>query len=179
MELQLTGQGVEILPTVRSYIEKKFDKLDRHFPNIVKVIVELNEQKTKSQGKRFRAQVTLHSNGTLLRAEEQAENILVAIDRVVPVIDRQIERYKGRVYKKGKNGPSIRTMNSEQEETFIPKLVRTKRFVITPMSVDDAIDQMELLGHDFFLFRNIATKEINLLYKREDGNYSIIEAQID
>jgi putative sigma-54 modulation protein len=175
MELQLTAQGIEILPTVRSYVEKKFGKLDRHFPNINGVAVELSEQNTKSQGQRYRAQVTLDANGTLLRAEEQAENLLIAIDKVVPVIDRQIERYKGKLYQRGKNGPSIRTINHEES---MPKLVRTKRFALKPMSVDDAIEQMELLGHDFFLFQNIASKEINLLYQREDGNYSIIEAEL-
>lgn len=177
MDLQLTGHNVEILPTVRSYVEKKFKKISRHLPNLNVVKVELTEQKTKSQVQRYRSQVTLEINGTLLRAEEQAENLLIAIDRVVPVLDRQIERYKGKVYKKNKAGIAARAQDQGKniEEKAVSRVVRTKRFPIKLMSVDEAVDQMELLGHDFFLFHNAATDEINLVYKRQDGNYSIIE----
>ena len=175
MDLQISGQGIEILPTVKDYVEKKFGKLDRHFQNINGTKVELSEQKTKSQDQRYRVQVTLDANGTLLRAEERAENLLVAIDKVVPVIDRQIERYKGKLYKKGKNGPSIKAGLKEEPAA---ELVRTKRFTMKPMSVEDAMEQMELLGHDFFLFYNSSTKEYNLLYRRKDGNYSIIEPEL-
>ena len=85
MDLQISGQGIEILPTVRDYVEKKFDKLDRHFQNINNTKIELGEQKTKSVDQRYRVQVTMDVNGTLLRAEERAENLLIAIDKVVPV----------------------------------------------------------------------------------------------
>ena len=181
MELQITGQNIEILPTIRDYVEKKFGKLDRHFTNISGVKVELGEQKAKSPDQRYRVQVTLDANGTLLRAEERAENLLVAIDKVVPMLDRQIERYKGKLQKRGKTGPSIRTATQEEATAVAPhspRLVKTKRFTIKPMSVDEAIDQMELLGHDFFLFHNDTTKELNLIYRRKDGNYSIIESEL-
>jgi len=176
MDLQITGQSIEILPTVKDYIEKKFGKLDRHFQNINGTKVELSEQKTKSADQRYRVQVTLDADGTLLRAEERAENLLSAIDKVVPVIDRQIERYKGKLDQKGKNGPSIKSKLNEEPAA---ELVRTKRFTMKPMSVDDAIQQMELLGHDFFLFYNSTTKEYNLLYRRKDGNYSMIEPELE
>ena len=175
MDLQISSQGIEILPTVKDYIEKKFGKFDRHFQYINGTKVELSEQNTKSQDQRYRVQVTLDANGTLLRAEERAENLLIAIDKVVPVIDRQIERYKGKLNKKTTNGPSIKSKLNEEPA---PELVRTKRFAMKPMSVEDAIEQMELLGHDFFLFYNSATKEYNLLYRRKDGNYSIIEPEL-
>ena len=177
MDLQITGQGIEILPTVKDYIEKKFSKLDRHFQLINGTKVELSEQQTKSQDQRYRVQVTLDANGTLLRAEERAENLLIAIDKVVPVIDRQIERYKGKLTRKGnKNGPSIKAKLNEEPT---PEVVRTKRFTMKPMSVEDAMMQMELLGHDFFLFYNSASKEYNLLYRRKDGNYSVIEPELE
>ena len=181
MDLQLTGHNVEILPTVRSYVEKKLDKLGRHLPSINVVKVELTEQKTKSQEQRYRAQVTLEVNGTLLRAEEPAENLLVAIDRVVPSLDRQIERYKGKYYRKNRAGLAARAQAQEEaaEEKATPRVVRTKRFSMKLMSVDEAIDQMELLGHNFFLFHNATTRELNLVYKREDGNYSIIEPVLE
>jgi putative sigma-54 modulation protein len=181
MDIQLTGHNVEILPTVRSYVEKKLNKLERHLSNIDGVKVELTEQKTKSQTQRYRAQVTVEANGTLLRAEEQAENLLIAVDKVVPVLDRQIERYKGKFYKKARAGLAARAQALEEaaEDKAAPKVVRTKRFIINLMSVDEAVDQMELLGHDFFLFRNTATRELNLVYKREDGNYSVIEPVLE
>jgi putative sigma-54 modulation protein len=176
MDLQITGQSIEILPTVKDYIEKKFGKLDRHFPNINNTKIELSEQKTKSQDQRYRVQVTLDANGMLLRAEERAENLLVAIDKVVPVMDRQIEKYKGKLYKKGKEGPSIKGSLNEEPS---PEVVRTKRFTMKPMSVEDAVTQMESLGHDFFLFYNSSSKEYNLLYRRKDGNYSVIEPELE
>ncbi|MGP8080870.1 MAG: ribosome hibernation-promoting factor, HPF/YfiA family [Dehalococcoidales bacterium] len=176
MDLIITGQNIEVLPTVKDYIEKKFGKLDRHFQNINNTKVELSEQQTKSQDQRYRVQVTMDARGTLLRAEERAENLVVAIDKVVPVMDRQIEKYKGKLTRKGnKNGPSIKSKIDEEPS---PEVVRTKRFTMKPMSVEDAITQMELLGHDFFLFYNSSTKEYNLLYLRKDGNYSLIEPEL-
>jgi putative sigma-54 modulation protein len=177
MDLIITGQNIDVLPTVKDYIKKKFSKLDRHFQNINNTKVELSEQKTKSVDQHYRVQVTMDANGTLLRAEERAENLLVAIDKVVPVIDGQIERYKGKLNRKGnKNGPSIKSKLNEEPAA---EIVRTKRFTMKPMTVEDAVMQMELLGHDFFLFYNSGTKEYNLLYRRQDGNYSVIEPELE
>lgn len=181
MDLQLLGHNLEILPTVRAYVEKKLGKLNRHLPNIQSVKVELMEQKTKSTDQRYRVQVTMDVNHTLLRAEEQAENLLVAIDQVVPALDHQIERYKGKVYKKSKARISARNATQEVPvtgEVEAPRVVRIKRFPVNLMTVEDAIRQMELLGHDFFLFNNVETKELNLLYRREDGNYAVIEPEL-
>ena len=182
MDLQITGHNIEILPTVRAYLDKKLAKLSRHLSTLDVVKVELTEQKTTSQAHHFRAQITLEVNGTLLRAEEQAENMLVAIDRAVPTLDRQIERYKGKLYKKGKASIAARAAEAEaavEESPEEPRIVRTKRFPVKMMTAEEAVDQMELLGHDFFLFVNSATKEISLLYRRKDGNYSVIEPVMD
>jgi len=178
MDLQLVAQNVEILPTVRSHVEKKLGKLNRHLPDMKTVKVELAMVKGKSPKERYRAQVTLEANGTLLRAEERAENLLVAIDSVVPALDRQIERFKSRMNRKN-HRPGLKAPETTENADAIPTVVRTKRFHVKLMTSDEAIDQMELLGHDFFLFNNAATKEINLLYRRNDGNYSIIEPELD
>ncbi|MDD5190838.1 MAG: ribosome-associated translation inhibitor RaiA [Dehalococcoidales bacterium] len=181
MELQIIGHNVEILPTVRSYVEKKLGKINRHLPNVKTVKIELMELKARATKFRFRAQVTLEADGLLLRAEEQAENLLVAIDKVVPVLDRQIERYKGKYSRKSPPGSSIKNQLQEEpvtEKGDAPAIVRTKRFSVRLMTTQEAVEQMELLGHDFFLFNNAATKELNLLYRRKDGNYSIIEPEI-
>jgi putative sigma-54 modulation protein len=176
MDLIITGQNIEVLPTVKDYLEKKFAKLDRHFANINNTKVELSEQQTKSPDQHYRVQVTMDANGTLVRAEERGENLLAAIDKVVPVVDRQMEKYKGKIVRKGnKNGPSIKSQLNEEPAA---EVVRTKRFPMKPMSAEDAMMQMELLGHDFFLFYNSGTKEYNLLYRRKDGNYSMIEPEL-
>jgi putative sigma-54 modulation protein len=181
MDLQLIGQNVEILPTVRNYVEKKLGKLNRHLPNMSGIKVELAEHKTRAADQRFRAQVTLEVNGTLLRAEERAENLLVAIDSVVPSLDRQIERYKSKLSRKNKTGTIRGTAQEEKVDDTeeIPNVVRVKRFPVKLMLVEEAIDQMELLGHNFFLFSNAETKELNLLYRRADGNYSVIEPELE
>jgi putative sigma-54 modulation protein len=179
MELLVTGHNVDILPTVRSYLDKKLARLGRHLPNLGVVKVELTEQKTKAQEQRYRAQITLDVNGTILRAEEQAENLLVAIDEAVPALDRQIERYKGRQQRKGRTGAVVRAGGPDEAGVENgPRVVRTKRFPVRTMTEDEAVEQMELLGHDFFLFLNARTKGLNLLYRRKDGNYSIIEPEI-
>jgi len=179
MELKITGHNVEILPTVRAYLEKKLNKLNRHLSNLSIVKVDLTEQPTKSKEQRFISQITLDVNGTLLRAEERAETLNAAIDKSVPTLDRQIEKYKGKGYRKSKASIANRVQNeiAETEAATEPKVVRKKRFPVMQMSVEEAVNQMELLGHDFFLFRSPETKEINLVYKRKDGNYSVIEPE--
>lgn len=180
MELQITGKNVELLPAVRHHIERKLGKLGRHLPNITEFKVEISEEKTKSPQQHFVVQVTVDSRGTLLRSEERGKDLLTAIDRVAEVMNRQIERYKGKLYEKGRGSSLARSGFSEEvaEEQPLGKVVKIKRFAVKPMSMDEAIDQMELLGHDFFLFFNADNNELNLLYRRKDGNYGLIEPEL-
>jgi len=180
MELQITGKNVELTPTVRQFIERKLGKLGRHLPNIVEYKVEILEQKAKSPQQHFVVQVTLNSNGTLLRGVDRGEDLLIAINKVAEVMNRQIEHYKGKLYEKGKGSSLARGEFNEEAGPTLPsrEVVKIKRFAVKPMSVAEAIDQMELLGHDFFLFFNADTEEINLLYRRRDGNYGLIEPEL-
>ncbi len=180
MELQITGKNLELLPAVRRYIERKLGKLGRHLPNITESKVEISEEKTKSPQQRFVVQVTIDSSGTLLRGEERGEGLFTAIDRVAEVMERQIEHYKGKLYEKGRGSSLARSGFSEEvtEEQPRGEVVKTKRFAVKPMPVDEAIGQMELLGHDFFLFFNADSEELNLLYRRKDGNYGLIEPEL-
>ncbi|MCD6300078.1 MAG: ribosome-associated translation inhibitor RaiA [Dehalococcoidales bacterium] len=180
MELQITGKNLELLPAVRRYIERKLGKLGRHLPNITESKVEISEEKTKSPQQRFVVQVTVDSSGTLLRGEERGEDLFTAIDRVAEVMERQIEHYKGKLYEKGRGSSLARSGFSEEvtEEQPRGEVVKTKRFAVKPMPVDEAIGQMELLGHDFFLFFNADNEELNLLYRRKDGNYGLIEPEL-
>lgn len=180
MELQITGKNIEVSPAVRSYIERKLGKLSRHLPNIMEAKVEITEEKTKSPQHHFVAQVTINSSGTLLQGEERGEDLFTTIDKVEAVLNRQIKRYKGKLYNKGR-GSSLARSEFSEEEAVPPakKVVKVKRFAIKPMSLAEAIDQMELLGHDFFLFFNADTEELNLLYRRNDGNYGLIEPELE
>ena len=179
MELQITGKNIELSPAVRRYLERKLGKLNRHLPNIIDYRVEISEEKTRSPQQRFVIQVTLDSSGTLLRGEERGEDLFTAIDKMAATMNRQIEHYKGKLYNKGRGSSVARSKFSEEvEETQPRNVVRVKRFAVKPMSVAEAIDQMELLGHDFFLFFNAESEELNLLYRRKDGNYGLIEPEL-
>lgn len=180
MDLQITGKNIELSPDARGYIERKLGKLNRHLPNILESKVEITGEKTKAPQQRYVVQVTVNSKGTLLRGEERAEDLYGAVDKVVDVMDRQIAHFKGKRFKKGRGTSFARGVGSqpakvETEAAEIARVTRVKRFAIRPMSVDEAIDQMELLGHDFFLFFNSEEKELNLVYRRRDGNYGVIQ----
>ena len=181
MELQITGQNIELSPAVRRHIERKLGRLNRHLPNIITSKVEIVDEKTKSPEQRYVVQMTLDSNNTLLRGEERGKNLFTAIDKVAAIMARQIEHHKGKLYEKGKGNSLARSkFNEEEEPTESPgKVVRVKRFAVKPMPVAEAIGQMELLRHDFFLFFNANTEEINLLYRRRDGNYGLIEPELE
>ncbi|MDH5696343.1 MAG: ribosome-associated translation inhibitor RaiA [Dehalococcoidia bacterium] len=180
MELQITGKNVEVTPTIRQFIQHKLGRLGRHLPNIVEYKMEIVEEKTKSPQQHFVVQATLNSNGTLLRGVERGEDLLIAINKVAAVMNRQIEHYKGKLYEKGRGSSFARNEFNEEGEAAQPprKVVKVKRFAVKPMSVAEAIDQMELMGHDFFLFFNADSEELNLLYRRKDGNYGLIEPEL-
>ena len=178
MELQITGQNIELSPVVRRYVERKLGKLNRYLPSITESRVEISEEKTKSPEQRFVVRLTVDSSGTILHGEERGQDLFTAIDKVREVMNRQIERYKGKLYDKGRGNSLARGEFTEGAEPAKRSVVKVKKFAIKPMSVTEAIDQMELLGHDFFLFLNAQTEETNLVYRRKDGNYGLIEPEL-
>jgi len=184
MELQISSKNIEISPAVRNYVQKKIGKLAHYLPNITEAKVEIHEQNTKSPQHRFTAQVTLNSKGVLLRGEERGERVRIAVDAVTEVLARQIERYKGKLYDKGRGVSLARqsavseVVGGSAEDRDWPKIVRVKHFTVKPMSVTEAAEQMELLGHSFFLFVNDEGDALSLLYRRDDGNYGLIEPEL-
>jgi putative sigma-54 modulation protein len=176
MEPKITAKNIELTPTVRQLIESKLGKLGRHLPDIRDYKVEIAQEKTKATKEHFVVQLTIDSHGTLLRGVERGEELSSAINKVAAVINRQIERYKGKLYEKGRGS----SPKDKLEEAAPPtgKVVKVKRFTVKPMSPAEAIDQMELLGHDFFLFFNAESEELNLLYRRHDGDYGLIEPEL-
>jgi putative sigma-54 modulation protein len=180
MKLQIIAKNnVEVSETIRAYVEKKVGKLGRYLPTLDECKVEISREGAKLPEQRFTVQVTLDSRGVLIRAQEKSKDMRTAIDKIVNVLSKRIERYKGKLYDKSR-GVSFARQGAaiEEEEIEAPKrVVKTKHFLVKPMPVDEAISQMELLGHDFFLFVDADTERLNLLYRRDDGNYGLIEPE--
>ena len=180
MKLQIIAKNnVEVSETIRAYVEKKVGKLGRYLPTLDECKVEISREGAKLPEQRFTVQVTLDSRGVLIRAQEKSKDMRTALDKIVNVLSKRIERYKGKLYDKNR-GVSFARQGAaiEEEEIEAPKrVVKTKHFLVKPMPIDEAISQMELLGHDFFLFVDADTERLNLLYRRDDGNYGLIEPE--
>jgi len=180
MKLRIVTKNVEVSAAIQEQVEKKIGRLSHYLPSIGEGKVEIFKENTRLPQQRFSVQVTLGSKGVLIRAQEKAEDVRTAIDRVVEALTNRIERYKSKLYDKGR-GISLARQEiiEEAEHAEMPrKIVKNKRFLIKPMPQDEAINQMELLGHDFFLFIDAETGKFSLLYCRKDGNYGLIETEI-
>ena len=179
MQLIITGKNVEVTDWLRSYVEKKIGKLDKYLPSIDEARVELTVEKTKSAQDRQVAQVTVRSNGTILRAEEKSADIFASIDAALDKMHRQIARFKGKQRRRGRPTqgempPVPLPVEAEGE----PSVVRVKRFRVNPLEEEEAIEQMELLGHDFFIFLNLGTDRLSVVYRRRDGGYGLLEPEL-
>jgi len=181
MELQIAGTNIEITPEAQQYVERKLDKLNKHLPDIIDTKVEISEEQTKSPQERYLVRVTVNSGvgGAVFHGEERAEDLFKAVDKVVAVVSRQLEKRKGKLYDKGRGNPLARgKFNQAEQPGTERKVVKTKHFVIEPMSLEEAIERMERLGHSFFLFFDADAGEVRLLYRRNDGNYGLIEPEL-
>lgn len=193
MLLTVKGRNIEVNDRIRTYVDKKIGKLDRYLPDQAEARVELAEEKSRKTDDRLVAQVTIRSNGSLLRAEERASDIFSAIDAVADKLHRQVGRYKGKRRRKLERaqaaaaaneglelagGEELEALAPETAEAFEGTIVRTKRFQMTPMDEEEAIEQMELLGHDFFVFYNVNEAAMNVLYRRSDGNYGLLQPEL-
>jgi len=179
MELVITGRNMEISDGMREYIEKKAGRLDRYLRGIDEASLELTRESAKSADDRHIAQLTVRVRGTILRAEERSADVFTAFDAVLDKMYRQIIRYKTRRRdKKRVQEEDLMPPIEEYDEEAPRRIVRTKRFQVLPMDEEEAAEQMELLGHDFFLFLNGNTGELNVLYRRRNGDYGLIEPEL-
>lgn len=178
MQLIIKGKNMEVSEALKKYVQKKIGKLDRYLPTIDEARVELSVEQAKSNQDRQVVQVTLRSNSTILRAEERSSDMLAAIDAVRDKLQRQIKRYKERPMRIRERARAAAAQAAEQVEELPPRIVRVKRFSVTPMDEEEAIEQMELLGHDFFIFYNPDTGSMNVLYRRKDGNYGLLQPEL-
>jgi putative sigma-54 modulation protein len=180
MEVTIRGRNVEITPRVQEYVEKKVGKLDRYLPAITEAHMELSAAKTRNAQQSQVAQLTIRSKGSILRVEEHNQDIFAAIDAVLDKMYRQIDRYKGKRKERAKaeesSGEELAIETAPEESAG--RIVRTKRFRMVSINPEEAVEQMELLGHDFFVFYNAEEGQINVLYRRKDGNYGLIQPEM-
>jgi putative sigma-54 modulation protein len=184
MELEILTHDLELTQRLRNYAERKTARLDRYLPNLTSVRVDLSEENTRSAVERQVAQITIRDErGTILRAEERNSDMFAAIDAVTDKIYRQIERYRGKRKSKIRGrgeemelGEPLPTTDEEEDE--LPVIVRRKQFTLHPMPPEEAVDQMELLGHDFYVFFNTEEDAINVIYRRHDGNFGLLQPEM-
>jgi putative sigma-54 modulation protein len=182
-KIEIVARNMRLTDNVKEYIEKKAVKLERHLQEIEEVRIEVSYAKSaRSALDRQVAQITLHGKGFILRTEERADDIHAAFDTALDKMMRQVERYKGKHYHGRGDGRSASEVIEDDmpvdEETgqLLPLIGRRKKFIVLPMNEDEAIEQMRLLGHDnFFIFFNAEQNSIQILYRRRNGTYGLIE----
>ncbi len=169
---QLIGRNIEITDAMRSYAEDKLTKLDRFSDQIVDAKVTMSYDE-RLGGSPCKVEVQVNVPSGMVRAEERGADTYAAIDLVVDKLERQLKKYKGRMIAKRAEGAPA--PEPELPEPSEPTIVRTKRYVLRPMSSEDAAIEMEALGHAFFVFRNVDTDLVSVIYLRHDGDYGLIE----
>jgi len=182
MKYNVRGENIEVTPAIREYVEKKISKLERYFTEAPDAKVNVNLR--FNQDKSSKVEVTIPLQQLVLRAEETNIDMYAAIDLITDKLERQIRKHKTKVNRKfrEKGEPSFTFAAPESPETHEYdeedlELVRTKRFDLKPMDSEEAILQMNMLGHSFYVFTNSDTNRTNVVYKRKDGRYGLIEAQ--
>jgi putative sigma-54 modulation protein len=185
-KLEIQAHDMEVTDRIRDYVTKKTKKLERFLPAIEDIRVELTHAKTsRSAGDRYAAQITVRGKNLLLRAEEREGDVRAAFDVALDKMERQIRRFKGKRYRGRGDGRSAAEVvepveeYDEYEEEEAITVVRRKKFVLVPMNEAEAIEQMQLLGHDnFFIFFDADANKIKVLYRRRDGDFGLIEPEI-
>jgi putative sigma-54 modulation protein len=180
MQFQVKGRNLEVSEAIRSYAEKKLGKLERQLTN-PRVELELAVESNPSIADNHVAEATIWTSGPVLRAREASSDMHASIDQLVAKLERQVRRYRSRGRSRRRraaraNEPSVESIPvlSESEEL---RIVKTKQFTVQPMGPEEAVLQLELIGHDFFVFRDAASNEVNVVYRRFDGDYGLIEPQ--
>ncbi len=175
MKYTYTGKGMEVTESLKARVEKKLGKMDRYFPEEPEVSVRFKQQK----GARNIVEITLAVKDLILRAEESSNDMYLSIDHAVDKLESQLRRYRTKLDKRIRSAELEPAYEAAPEfEEAVYDVVRVKKFAVKPMAVEDAITQMELLGHDFFLFLNEETDTMNVLYRRNDGSYGLLQPEM-
>jgi len=188
MPVRVQGKHIAVTDALRAYAEQKLAKLPRYFDRVQDAQVVLSVARDRTRGRAQVVEVTVWCDGLVLRAEETSEDMYTSIDRAVEKLERQIEKFRSRIIEKRRLDESRRRRRVQQsaeaaleaqgtESPAQPQIVRVKRFAMKPMTPEEAVLQMELLGHLFFVFRHAGTQNISVLYKRHDGDFGLIEPE--
>lgn len=174
MRFTISGKNIEVTDGLRSAVTDKLGKLERYFTPETEIIVTMSVEK-----ERQKIEVTIPVKGNIIRSEQVSNDMYVSIDLVEEVIERQLRKYKNKIVEKYQDGGNFRQefIEKEVEDEEEIKIIRTKHFGIKPMYPEDACVQMELLGHNFFVFRNAETDEVCVVYKRKGNTYGLIEPE--
>ncbi len=176
MNVLVRGRNIDVTNALKEYVEKRVGKLDRFLDGLDEAVVVM-----VVEGDSHKVEVTIPINGMILRGEEATGDMYASIDLVVEKLEKQIEKYKGKLIRRRGAAESKASIAgsgpARAGEDGGPRVVKTKRFAIKPMPVEEAVLQMNLLGHSFFVFSNAETEQVNVVYKRKDGNYGLIEPE--
>jgi putative sigma-54 modulation protein len=189
MQLIVHGRNIEVTDWIREYVNKKVGRLERYLNQVSDARIELSHNDTRAADDRFTAQLTIWANGNILRAEESTADIVVSIDAAVDKMARQVRRFKGRRYQSRRRQSAAVNAEAqlaatlvdeveEEEEEEMGNIVRRKEFLLEPMDEEEALAQMELLGHDFFIYYDLDARGVNVVYRRRDGQFGLLQPRV-
>lgn len=175
MHITITGKNIDLTDGLKSAVEEKLGKLEKYFTEDTAILVTLSVEK-----ERQKIEVTIPVKGNIIRSEQVSNDMYVSIDLVEEVIERQLKKYKKKIISKHQNATNFKKEFIEKETELDDEIhiIRSKKFDMKPMYPEDACVQMELLGHDFFVFCNAETEKVNVVYKRKGGTYGLIEPEL-
>lgn len=176
MKFIISGKNIEVTPGLKDAIEQKLGKLERYFTPETEINVTLSVEKGRQK-----IEVTIPVKGNIIRSEQTSNDMYVSIDLVEEIIERQLRKYKNKLVAREQEGGNFKQEFFEEDDKIEDageiKIVRTKKFGFKPMYPEDACVQMELLGHNFFVFFNAETEQVNVVYKRKGNTYGLIEPE--
>jgi putative sigma-54 modulation protein len=189
MKLLIQGNNIVVTDAIHDYVQQKLEKAVKHFQSLTtKVDVHLSVERNDRITNKHKAEVTVYANGTIIRAQEGSENLYASIDLVSDKIARQLRKYKERQLDKKTHAQvkvgdviteaPVESIISEREPILPSEVVRMKYFAMPPMSIEEALEQLQLVDHDFYMFRNCETDEINVIYIRNHGGYGVIQPRL-
>jgi putative sigma-54 modulation protein len=180
VRLQVKGKNVDVTDSLKDYALQKLGKLEKHLNDAARLELELQVERNPSISQNQVAEATIWTKGPVLRARESSSDMKASIDLLVEKLERQARRYREKRRRgpgRGNHGPAVESIPVVADEEG-PLIVKTKQFAVKPMTPEEAVLQLELVGHDFFVFQNADTNDVNVVYRRRDGNYGLIEPQV-
>jgi len=179
VRLQVKGKNVELSPALKDYAQKKLGKLERHLNDSARVELELAAERNPSIGSSQIAEATVWTKGPVLRARESSQDMKASIDLLADKLERQAHRLRDKRRRgHGRRDYPAGDVAAPPSDADEPVIMKTKQFAVKPMSPEEAVLQLELIGHDFFVFQSAETNDVNVVYRRRDGNYGLIEPKV-